>query len=231
MPVRKKFTEWLSYHPSTDEIARAVATEYLHEFSVRGVRIGQINSDDSIIMLGQFGYPDADQFKERVIPGTEWRSLDSPGITIIKDGQKDKWNSIGTFLVTTLRECGVTHGFVIIEFVSPISESERVPIAEIVESFAATISLYLSFQDQASTVKSPPIKSIEEVSPTASVELSSRQLTILNGMVHGKTNHELAVELGFSVSTIRHETMRIYEALGVSDRKEAAEKAVALKLL
>jgi DNA-binding NarL/FixJ family response regulator len=50
-------------------------------------------------------------------------------------------------------------------------------------------------------------------------------------MVEGKTNHDLAVELGFSVSTIRHETMRIYQALGVSDRKEAANKALTLSLI
>jgi len=47
----------------------------------------------------------------------------------------------------------------------------------------------------------------------------------------GKTNHELATELGFSVSTIRHETMRIYQALSVSDRKEAAKKALMLSLV
>jgi len=62
-------------------------------------------------------------------------------------------------------------------------------------------------------------------------KLSQRQLLILRGMVEGKTNHELANELGFSVSTIRHETMRIYEILAVSDRKEAAKKALAQALL
>jgi len=62
-------------------------------------------------------------------------------------------------------------------------------------------------------------------------KLSQRQLAILQGMVEGKTNHELANELGFSVSTIRHETMRIYEILAVSDRKEAAKKALALSLI
>jgi DNA-binding NarL/FixJ family response regulator len=62
--------------------------------------------------------------------------------------------------------------------------------------------------------------------PTGSPSnLSPRQLLILAGMVEGKTNHELALELGFSVSTIRHETMAIYRALGVSDRKEAAKVA------
>jgi DNA-binding NarL/FixJ family response regulator len=33
------------------------------------------------------------------------------------------------------------------------------------------------------------------------------------------------------VSTIRHETMRIYQALAVSDRKEAAKKALSLALI
>ena len=57
-------------------------------------------------------------------------------------------------------------------------------------------------------------------------DFSQRQLQILQGMVEGKTNHELASDLGFSVSTIRHETMRIYQSLGVSDRREAAREAL-----
>jgi DNA-binding NarL/FixJ family response regulator len=62
-------------------------------------------------------------------------------------------------------------------------------------------------------------------------QLSQRQILILRGMVEGKTNHELGTEMGFSVSTIRHETMRIYQALSVSDRKEAAKKAIMLSLV
>jgi DNA-binding NarL/FixJ family response regulator len=60
---------------------------------------------------------------------------------------------------------------------------------------------------------------------TSSVQFSARQLQILQGFVEGKTNHELAEDLGFSVSTIRHETMEIYRTLGASDRKEAAKIA------
>jgi hypothetical protein len=47
----------------------------------------------------------------------------------------------------------------------------------------------------------------------------------------GKPNHDLATDMGFSVSTIRHETMRIYQARSVSDRKEAAKKAVMRSLV
>jgi DNA-binding NarL/FixJ family response regulator len=58
-----------------------------------------------------------------------------------------------------------------------------------------------------------------------------RMYLILAGMADGNTNHELAIELGFSVSTIRHETMAIYQALGVSDRKEAALVARSLGVI
>ncbi|MEY4497237.1 MAG: hypothetical protein RLZZ364_542, partial [Actinomycetota bacterium] len=89
------------------------------------------------------------------------------------------------------------------------------------------ISLYLSLKQDG--VNGFRIDSALE--ETGSDQLTVRQLSILRGMVEGKTNHELATELGFSVSTIRHETMRIYQALSVSDRKEAAKKALILSLL
>ena len=57
------------------------------------------------------------------------------------------------------------------------------------------------------------------------IQFSARQIQIINGFVEGKTNHELAEDLGFSVSTIRHETMDIFRLLGASDRKEVAKIA------
>jgi len=75
------------------------------------------------------------------------------------------------------------------------------------------------------------INSLDEVRDSSGAQLSGRQLSILGGMVDGKTNHELAAELGFSVSTVRHETMRVYQALAVSDRKEAAKKALVLGIV
>jgi DNA-binding CsgD family transcriptional regulator len=59
---------------------------------------------------------------------------------------------------------------------------------------------------------------------------NARQKEILDGMIEGKTNYQLASELGYSVSTIRHETMRIFRILGVSDRKDAAQLAMKRKL-
>jgi DNA-binding NarL/FixJ family response regulator len=68
-------------------------------------------------------------------------------------------------------------------------------------------------------------------SKSQDVVLTERQKKILAGMVDAKTNHQLAQDLGFSVSTIRHETMEIYQLLHASDRKEAAEIALKRNLL
>jgi DNA-binding CsgD family transcriptional regulator len=61
--------------------------------------------------------------------------------------------------------------------------------------------------------------------------LTPRQRQVVQGFIEGKTNHELSLELGFSISTIRHETMAIFKTLGASDRKEAAKIAQEQSLI
>jgi len=62
-------------------------------------------------------------------------------------------------------------------------------------------------------------------------DLTSRQLKILELMADGMVNVEIARELMLSESTIRQETVRIYRALGVPNRGEAAKKGRALGLI
>jgi DNA-binding CsgD family transcriptional regulator len=61
--------------------------------------------------------------------------------------------------------------------------------------------------------------------------LTSRQLEILEYMRDSYTNPEIAKELGFSESTIRHETIKIYEVLKVSGRREAINTAINQNLI
>jgi DNA-binding CsgD family transcriptional regulator len=228
MPIVRKFIEWLSYHPSTEEIARALATDYLFEFGVLGIRFGRVNSDDSIVVLGQYGYADADLYRFRTIPSAEWRALNADDIRIIAGELKTKWTPDSTMYVTNLRDRGVVQGHVIVHFHKPVIDTEKHRVAEAIDDICIPLSLYLSFMNR------PPGGYSGDVIPVDSRgagQLSQRQILILRGMVEGKTNHELATEMGFSVSTIRHETMRIYQALAVSDRKEAAKKALMLSLV
>jgi DNA-binding CsgD family transcriptional regulator len=227
----RKFVEWLSYHPSTEEIARALATDYLAEFAVRSLRFSRLNSDDSITNLGQHGFPDVDEYRNRNIPSEEWRAYKSADIDTVAGISKNKWSPDSTIYVNTLRDRGVLQGHVIVQFHKPVSEADKHRTSEFIDDLCVPLALYLSFMSRPVGVGlggvSLPIGNRE----SGSGQLSQRQILILRGMVEGKTNHELATELGFSVSTIRHETMRIYQALGVSDRKEAAKKALMLSLV
>ena len=227
----KKFIEWLSFHPTTEDIARALATEYLREFSVRGIRFGRLNSDDSIVVLGQFGYEDADLYRDRIIPSAEWRAVNSPDTILINSGTQGAFTPNNSMYVSCLRDRGVIQGYLIVEFKNPVADSDKGRTAEAVEDMCVPIALYLSFQNRGASAMVPGMTILNDSRDSGSGQLSARQLSILRGMVEGKTNHELATEMGFSVSTIRHETMRIYQALAVSDRKEAAKKALMLSLV
>jgi DNA-binding NarL/FixJ family response regulator len=81
------------------------------------------------------------------------------------------------------------------------------------------------------TMASKPSRS-GSVDPNANGEdLTSRQVQILELMADGLVNVEIAGQLLLSESTIRQETVRIYRALGVPNRAEAAKKARALGII
>jgi DNA-binding CsgD family transcriptional regulator len=221
----------MSFHPGMEEIPRALATDYLTEFGVKGIRFGLLNSDDSILLLGQYGYPDAMAWRNRTIPSEEWRTIDAEDIQLIVSSSGQKWTNDSKFYVNTLRDHGVIQGYLIVEFSNPITEANKFKAAEAIDDICMPVALYLSFQIRRSPNQAISINSLDPTRESGAAQLSARQLAILRGMVEGKTNHELATELGFSVSTVRHETMRIYQALSVSDRKEAAKKAMNLSLV
>ena len=226
---RRKFIEWLGFHPTAEEIARALATEYLAPYGILGIRIVRTNSDDSVLLLGQHDYALADKYRNRTLPSNEWRAIDSPDITIMTGQNHGPWSPDSTFHVFGLRDRGVSQGFIVVEFHKAVPESEKPTIAQAIDDLAAILALYLSFG--ARPVGSTMGGFETEQSTSSPGHLTQRQLVILRGMVEGKTNHELASEMGFSVSTVRHETMRIYQALSVSDRHEAAKKALNLGLV
>jgi DNA-binding CsgD family transcriptional regulator len=227
----RKFIEWLSFHPSCDEISRALVTEYLRDHGLRAMRFGRINNDDSAIVLGQFGYEDAEQWRNLVVPGSEWRNWNLPAIDIMIGKNKSQWSPDSQLCVVILRDRGVIQGHAVFEFNAPIAQGEKNKVFESIQDFCVPIALYLSFTNRALTPSLDGVTLPTDSRDSGASQLTQRQILILRGMVEGKTNHELATELGFSVSTVRHETMRIYQALAVSDRKEAAKKALILNLV
>ena len=227
----RKFIQWLSFHPTSDDIARSLVTEYLHQYSALGVRFSRLQADESIIVLGQFGFEDSAKWADRVIPSSEWRARDTEPTQVLKGERQDRWCNGSTVYIQTLRDHGLTQGHLMAAFHKSIKESDKNRVAEIIQDLCVPLALYLSFQNRGPVNKVVSLNPINDSRDAGARQLTVRQISILRGMVEGKTNHELATDLGYSVSTIRHETMRIYQALAVSDRKEAAKKALMLSLI
>ena len=198
--------------------------EYLASPGACCARIGRLHPDDSLEFLGEYGF-DAGKARQ-TFPSEVWRSWESDEALIALGKNSAPWNPSKNLLMIQLRERGAVHGYLVLRFSKPVEDTEAVE--EVARNYAVALGLYLSLAHERGSSGS---HNITERIETGSDQLTPRQLSILRGMVEGKTNHELANELGFSVSTIRHETMRIYQALSVSDRKEAAKKALALVLI
>jgi DNA-binding CsgD family transcriptional regulator len=220
----RTFIDWLSYHPTCDEIARSLVMEYMASLGACCARIGRLHPNDSLEFLGEYGF-DAGQANQ-TFPSEVWRSWNNDEALIALGKNAEPWNPSKNLLMIQLRERGAVHGYLVIRFANPISDTANVE--EVARNYAVALGLYLSLLHEPAGSSS---RVVIERGDTGSNELTARQISILRGMVEGKTNHELANELGFSVSTIRHETMRIYQALSVSDRKEAAKKALSLALI
>ena len=61
--------------------------------------------------------------------------------------------------------------------------------------------------------------------------LSARQIRILELQSAGLTNGRIGAELSLSESTVRQETIKIYQFLGVSGKREAVDNATDLGLI
>ena len=61
--------------------------------------------------------------------------------------------------------------------------------------------------------------------------LTARQISVLKLIAEGHTNADIADEIGFSVSTVRHETMALYRFFGVGGREGAVRVAKARGIL
>jgi DNA-binding NarL/FixJ family response regulator len=74
-----------------------------------------------------------------------------------------------------------------------------------------------------------PVREVPRAAPL--VPLTPRELEVLDRVVAGKTNRLIAQELHVSLSTVKRHLERVCSKLGVSDRAQAAVKAIELGLL
>jgi DNA-binding CsgD family transcriptional regulator len=228
MKQLRKLLDYLDFHPNVSEIARMLIVEDIFPEKATAIRICLLNSDDSLLTVGEYGYVDC--FIDRTIPGDEWRLGINSSLHIVELIQSGLWNEESTEFLYVLRNRGSLQGYMTIQFENPVSHKSATQYS--IEGVCQLVGIFLNGVSAFKPREELENARSSQGDPSATkAVLTQRQLLILAGMIEGKTNHELAEDLGFSVSTIRHETMRIYSLLQVSDRKEAAREAVLQHLV
>ena len=72
---------------------------------------------------------------------------------------------------------------------------------------------------------------VPNTSLISQLEISKRELEILNLLTEGHSNQEIATKLFVSLSTVKTHIQNLYEKLDVKRRTQAIEKAKRLKLI
>jgi two-component system, NarL family, response regulator LiaR len=85
--------------------------------------------------------------------------------------------------------------------------------------------------DETGPTKEPPREPAGERRAPPQGPLTPRELEVLRLLATGQTNRQIAKELHLSLSTVKRNLERIIAKLGVSDRTQAAVKAVELRLI
>jgi DNA-binding NarL/FixJ family response regulator len=213
-----RFATLLTRTPTPHDLLNTLMRDFLSNQSVTAIEIQMLAPDGSLLMNTSVGLEiDGDGTKDV----TSLSSLVSHS-NIFQDLEESGsiFDPTHCLTVTSVTLDSSIKGFYLFQhsssFTPDVNSSDQVQI------FSSLMTIYLS----SKLILIPLTKSLTSAASVEHVsKLTARQLLILTGMVEGKTNHELSIDLGFSVSTIRHETMAIYKELGVSDRKEAAKFA------
>jgi DNA-binding CsgD family transcriptional regulator len=219
-----RFATLLTRSPSIDDLLATLLRDFLSQEDVSAIEIQVIGPVENLELRYFIGAP---------IDGSELKSVTSlsnllEDRNIHTDLEKNGsiYNSQNHITLTAIALDSTIKGFYLFQHGN---RHETSPNTEhYLQTLSSLLTLYLISKFPRGT-KSSLLGS--DVQPGFATNLSARQLMILAGMVDGKTNPELSVALGYSVSTIRHETMDIFKILGVADRKEAAKFALASGLL
>ncbi len=212
-----RFAAFLNLRPNIDELLSRLSNDFLVHLNPQSLSVAAFISSNKLKLLHKNGHSKQD-------PEVTLQNLQ-------QDFQTD--NLVASLLDQNL----IFHPNDKKSLLAPISngkvasglvlcECEKQPDADVTEEAKAIFLLTSSYLFLKVADNGHAPASDFTLNP-----LTPRQRQILAGFIEGKTNHEMAMELGFSISTIRHETMAIFKILGASDRKEAAKIAQQHSLL
>ena len=215
-----RFATLLTRSPTVDDLLATLLRDFLSQEDVSAIEIQVIGPAENLILRYFIGEPIDGSENKSTISLTSLLEHKNIHTDLEKDGSIH--NSHNHITLTAIALDSTIKGFYLFQHGKRYEASPN--SAHYMQALSSLLTIYLvSIFPRG--IRASLLGS--EVKTESVSELSARQLMILAGMVDGKTNPELSTALGYSVSTIRHETMDIFKILGVADRKEAAKSAMA----
>jgi DNA-binding CsgD family transcriptional regulator len=211
--------------PDDDRLLRSVVLDLPTRHRASAALLARTRSDGALVVVSRFGRIDA-AGGAAVIPASE----DSPAVRAL--GQPEP------FVLETAR--AVAAVFPSLADPPPLAAVRVVhqgaPVAALVVAFdddldvdavsdhLAVVRDLLSLHAARAWSEPLPVPLPRHLHglPAPEQELTPRQITVLRLMSAGLPNRVIADRIGFSESTVRHETMAIYKVFGVGDRRTAA---------
>lgn len=247
LPDRIERLSWLAQAlggaPSAQDMARLLGVRIFDAWDCRGVLIFRPEPSGALKLAAFFGYDEAAAEELSTFPFDHESPLHRamsvdeilwyPDPVDVKEAVGDsRLTPQGTdgLIVMPITHVGVPHQVVVLSFAAPL------PSNPASEPFVNAVRSLLELHTGATEVvrSKPSVRSLETRGATVSAEdldLSERQMRILSMMARGRTNRSIAAELGFSESTVRQETLRLYRALEVNSRTDAVAVATRIGLL
>ena len=209
-----RLLDLLTARPNANELLKTLETDLLAKFKPSNAIIFTLDSHNFSTEIYS-NNPTLEDKNNGGFNSVLASILPNSNLATLTDSKLGK-SSDDNFLIIPISNGKSLKGFILLELDCAQLSAEDLSLIEIMGKVSA---FYLLSE-------LPELKQSNSIEKIASkLQFSARQLQIINGFVEGKTNHELAEDLGFSVSTVRHETMDIFRLLGASDRKEAAKIA------
>jgi DNA-binding CsgD family transcriptional regulator/predicted DNA-binding protein with PD1-like motif len=219
-----RFATLLTRSPSIDDLLATLLRDFLSQQDVTAIEVQVIGPTDNLVLRYFIGAPiDGSSDKST---GTLTQLLENKDIHSDLEKTGSIYNSHNHITMTAIALDSTIKGFYLFQHGNRYEATPST--AHYMQILSSLLTIYLISMFPRGT-KASLLGA--EVKTESTTNLTARQLMILAGMVDGKTNPELSTALGYSVSTIRHETMDIFNILGVADRKEAAKSALDNGLL
>lgn len=211
--------EILSAATSSQDLCRRIVHHPVVGKDLNGACLYSLTNSGNYVRLGCYGLiptdelDNASQFDDNLLSKT----INNRQISL------DQTSDLSSIVAIPGIKAGLPNGVLVVSVRANVNDLEGIRAIDTLSIMTNALGLFIG------------ATGIEKVN---SIEISSnprpltrRQLTILHGMVDGKTNQQIANELILSESAIKQEAVKIFRSLGVATRQDAATKARALGIL